>query len=326
MLPVVERTVHDELEERRGRLEAVLRSAPSPRLSQLLHEVDSALARVESGHFGVCETCHESIERERLAADPLVRVCLGCLTPEQQQALEHDLELASAIQHKLLPEPTTIALGWEAYYHYEPLGVVSGDHCDLIRPEAGRDDLFLLFGDVSGKGVSASILMAHLQAAFRGLAGRNLPLSETLARANHLFVGCTPASAYATLVCGRLYSDGRLELCNAGHCPPLLRRGGDVTRVHATALPVGLFSNGEFSTRSFKLEPGDALLLYTDGVTDTGDGNGGEYDADRLSGILAESAAESSEDIARACLDDLASFRNGSPRSDDLTLMAIRRR
>ena len=101
MLPVVERTVRDELEERRGRLEAVLRSAPSSQLSHLLHEVDSALARVESGRFGVCEACDDPIERERLAADPLVRVCLGCLTPAQRQALEHDLELASAIQHRL---------------------------------------------------------------------------------------------------------------------------------------------------------------------------------------------------------------------------------
>ncbi|HXN48992.1 MAG TPA: TraR/DksA C4-type zinc finger protein, partial [Bryobacteraceae bacterium] len=93
-----------QLVERRGRIEAVGASVgESPDLARLLGEVDAALARIEHGTFGICDTCHDSIEKDRLAADPLITLCIDHLNANQRRALEHDLELASAIQTRLLP-------------------------------------------------------------------------------------------------------------------------------------------------------------------------------------------------------------------------------
>ena len=134
---------------------------------------------------------------ERLIANPLTRLCLDHLSPKEQRALEDDLELAARIQTGLLPQPSQKIDGWEIAYHYQPAGIVSGDYCDLIS----SDDQSLLFvlGDVSGKGVAASMLMAHLQAMFRTLISINLPLEEIVERASRVFCESTLPTHYATL-------------------------------------------------------------------------------------------------------------------------------
>ncbi len=125
----------------------------------LLREVDSALERMAKGSYGLCEECHETIEQDRLLADPLVRYCLDHLTESQRAALQHDLDLASQVQRNLLPQVNLQAGGWDTSYYYAPLGPVSGDYCDLI-PSDGQ--LFFVLGDVSGKGVAASMLISSL--------------------------------------------------------------------------------------------------------------------------------------------------------------------
>src|SRR2546425_7712228 len=105
MAAISDQFLRTQLEERRQRLEtAIASSGESAPVVQLLQEVDSALERMEKGSYGICETCHDSIEKERLITDPLVRFCLDHLTSEQQRALERDLELASRIQRALLPK------------------------------------------------------------------------------------------------------------------------------------------------------------------------------------------------------------------------------
>src|SRR5262249_47031945 len=156
---------------------------------------------------------------DRLIADPLLCFCLDHLTAKEQQALQSDLELASRIQRGLLPDSTVRVGAWEASYRYEPLGPVSGDHCDLIPTDGG--DLWFVLGDVAGKGVAASLLMSHLRAMFRALVPIGLPLHETMARASRVFCESTLPNLYATLVVGRAGADGSVELCNAGH-PPVL--------------------------------------------------------------------------------------------------------
>src|SRR6266700_4921135 len=115
-----------ELEQRRERLHEALHSpAADPSLSELLTAVDTALSRIVQGTFGICEECHDTIEAERLLADPLVRFCLDHLTQDEQRALESDLSLAARIQRRLLPEPGVELAGWEVRYHYQPAGMVS---------------------------------------------------------------------------------------------------------------------------------------------------------------------------------------------------------
>jgi len=177
MAAISDQFLRTQLEQRRQRLETGIALSPenSP-LVRLLEEVDSALARMEKGTYGLCETCHDAVERHRLIADPLIRYCLDHLTAEQQRALEQDLELAARIQRALLPRQDLRVGNWQVHYHYEPAGPVSGDYCDLIHSDGEAGDLLFLLGDVSGKGVAASMLMSQLHAMFRSLASVGLPL------------------------------------------------------------------------------------------------------------------------------------------------------
>jgi len=240
----------------RKRLEtAIDESEESSHLASLLSEVDSALHRMHTGTAGICEACHETIEDDAVK-DPIARYCLECLNAQEQRALQHDLDNVSLVQYSLLPTQDLRVDGWRAYYHYEAAGPVSGDYCDLVSNENG--DLFFLLGDVSGKGIAASMLMAHLHAIFRSLITLDLPVDQLVSRANEVFTDCTMPSYYATLVCGRARRSGAIELCNAGHCPPLLLSRGDVTSIDATGLPIGIFCREQYTAREFQLELGDS--------------------------------------------------------------------
>ena len=209
-----------QLLARQDRLHTARSSAPGE-LVELLNEVDAALERMEAGTYEVCEGCHEPIEHDRLLADPLCRNCLDHLSPTEQRALERDLDLAFQIQHGLLPKPGIAAADWTMAYHYQPVGPVSGDYCDLIALEDGTS-LFLL-GDVMGKGVAASILMAHLHAIFRSLTAATRQVHELVAKANRVFCEGTLSSFFATLVCGSLGRDRNVRLQRATALPARVR-------------------------------------------------------------------------------------------------------
>jgi sigma-B regulation protein RsbU (phosphoserine phosphatase) len=314
----------EQLQDRRRKLVlAASQSRENAKILNLLQEVDAALERINNGTFGRCESCHDPIEHDRLLADPLLHLCLDHLTAEEQRALEQDLGLASEIQNGLLPKTRLRVPGWQVAYHYEPAGLVSGDYCDVISTEAG--DFYFLLGDISGKGVAASMLMAHLHAIFRTLIPLRLSIEELMSRANRLFCESTLASSYATLVCGRTDKAGRIEICIAGHCPPKLLRSGPVESIEPNSLPLGLFCSSEFSVKSMVLYEGDVLLLYTDGVSEARNPDNQEYGEDRLVSLLQKHHTLSPEKLVEACRDDLTAFRAGVPKTDDVTIMALRR-
>jgi sigma-B regulation protein RsbU (phosphoserine phosphatase) len=316
--------LRDQLASRRQKLEAAISASPDTSyLSELLKEVDAALSRMNAGTFGLCEFCHESIESDRLATDPLVRFCLDHLTPPQQRALEEDLQLAARIQAGLLPPRNLVHGGWQAAYHYEPAGPVSGDYCDLVTAEDGS--LYFMLGDVSGKGVAASMLMAHLHAMFRALIGVGLPLVQMVERASRVFCESTLASQYATLVCGKAGKEGNVELCNAGHLPPLLVGKSNVRSIDATGLPLGIFCTEEFSVAKAQLGKGDLLMLFTDGLSESQDLSGAEFGIEPLISLAKARRAASARDLVALCTARAAEFRVGVPRKDDLSLMVIER-
>jgi sigma-B regulation protein RsbU (phosphoserine phosphatase) len=190
---------------RRNRLQEFIREErKTPQLVKLVQEVESALERLNDGTYGRCEICQENIEEEYLHSEPLVRVCLSHLSETQQRAIERDLQLASQIQNKLLPLHNLLIDGWETSYHYEPLGPVSRDYCDIVKTADGSTHFF--FGDVSGKGVAASLLVSHLHAMFRTLLSSNQPLHELVARANRLFCESTLSANFAAALQGWMIS------------------------------------------------------------------------------------------------------------------------
>jgi sigma-B regulation protein RsbU (phosphoserine phosphatase) len=311
--------------DRRHKLQSAIAASPeAAHLVSLLQEVDTALERIDGGSYGLCEECGQPLEESRLITDPLTRVCLDCMSAEQQHLLEQDLGLAARIQNGLLPKPQQLR-GWGVCYHYEPSSLVSGDYCDVVTAEDASGDPVFLLGDVSGKGVAAALLMSHMHAMFRTLIGIGMWLSDLMERANRVFAASTIATHYATLVCGRAGANGELEICNAGHCPPLLIRSGQATPVDATGLPIGIFSNATFSSRHFRLEPGDSIVLYSDGLTEAHDPENAEYGTERFTGLIGSIAHLPPGDLIGACLKDVADFRGQAPLRDDLTLMVVRR-
>ena len=324
MVTAIEPLLREQLIDRRHRLQDAASVFHRPaELTRLLQEVDAALHRMDIGTYGLCEVCHDPVEPERLIANPLARVCLGDLTQNEQRALEEDLELASQIQTGLPPPPTQKIDGWEVSYHYQPAGAVSGDYCDLIKGE--DQSLHFALGDVSGKGVAASMLMAHLNAMFRTLISINLPLEQMVERVSRVFCESTLPTQYATLVCGRANASGEVEVCNAGHPPPLLVQEGTVTRIAATGLPIGVFCSESFSVNRVHMKKGDTLFLYTDGLSESLDGGGNEYGAERLSQLLNDNGSLSPDSLISLCRRELHSFAEGRVPRDDLTLMAISR-
>ena len=301
-----------------------LRSSASPdtiHLDGLLREVSAAIERLDLDSYGVCQICNDTIGHPTMATDPLARTCFECLTAEQLAELEDDLDRAWTIQGESLPKQDFRFNGWGISYHYKPAGPVSGDYCDVMATDTG--DLYFMVGDVSGKGVAASLLMSRLHAIFRSLIGTGLGVSELVARANHLFADTTMRPYYATLVCGKAAPDGRVEICNAGHCPPLVLQPQGITAITATGLPVGMFCQEKYESFQLNLEKGDRLLLYTDGLSEARDVANVEYGDIRVNRLLSDCAQIPAQQIVQRLLDDLRNFVSGTTITDDLTIMAI---
>jgi len=312
--------LRDQLLVRRQKLEAAVSKSHTANMLQLLEQVDRALERVDAGAYGICEECHTAVEAERLLADPLTRVCLDCLKPAQQRALEDDLHLAARIQAGLLPKRDLSAAGWHTSYHYEPAGQVSGDYCDLVIQ--GKD-LYFMVGDVSGKGVAAAMLMANLHAMFRVLIPMGLPLEELVERANRFFCESTLPTQYATLIVGKADDFGNVEICNGGHPAPFHIRAKSVHSIPSVALPVGMFCDQKFSTTRISVTPGESLVIYTDGISEAEGPDGTQYGASALEKALDNSRVLGSREVVNRCMKELSAFRSGSPRLDDQALMVL---
>jgi sigma-B regulation protein RsbU (phosphoserine phosphatase) len=318
----VDAMMREQLLDRQTRLRnAQLRNALDMDVSRLLNEVDAALERLENGTYGLCDTCHDPIEPERLLADPLVRLCLGDVTQKELNAIQDDLMLAAEIQKGLLPQPNQSSDFWQVDFAYHPTGVVSGDYVDVMRHDG---ELYFILGDVSGKGMAASILMSNLHAMFRALIPLGLELCDLMARANRIFAESTLANQYATLILGKMNRHGEVEMCNAGHLPPIIVGGEQSVELDSTGLPLGMFSDSSFVASGVRLAPGETLLVFTDGVTEANAADGSEFGTERLRESINGSAYGHPTELLQTCVNAVAAFRNGVARNDDLTMLALK--
>jgi sigma-B regulation protein RsbU (phosphoserine phosphatase) len=221
-----------------------------------------------------------------------------------------------------LPKPSLTPAGWDVHYHYQPAGLVSGDYCDLFETGAG---LLFMLGDVSGKGVAASMLMSHLHATFRSLAEAGLPLDRLVQDANRIFCESTLAGQFATLVVGRAARDGSVEFVSAGHLPVLHIHADGATPRDSTGVPLGMFCDTRFPVHRLTLGSRDTLFLYTDGLTEARNRAGAEYGLHRIQALAARHTQLEPSGLISECLKDLLGFGEGVKQTDDLTLLAVQR-
>lgn len=316
----------EQILQRRERLQDVLsKEGQNESVIKLLHEVDVALGKIDKGTYGLCEACHEPIEEGRLNIDPFIRNCIEHLSPAEQRVLERDLDLAHEIQNVLLPNRNIKVGGWSTSYIYEPAGPVSGDYLDIVIPEEKDGSFVFLLGDISGKGVAASMLMSNLHAIIRSLLKADIPFDKLLEKANRLFCEATMLTHFATLVCGLAKPSGEIEIFNAGHSFPLLIMNDEIESIESTGFPLGMFCGGRYFAKNIKLEQGHSLFLYSDGLPEARNESNLQYGDERLNALLRKNCMADPNSIIDVCLEDLKSFQSGFPLSDDLTIMVVQR-
>ncbi|MGE5430704.1 MAG: SpoIIE family protein phosphatase [Syntrophomonadaceae bacterium] len=317
--------IRGKILDRKNRLVSLTQKYVSTsELMTLLEDVESALLRIHSGTFGTCEVCGDPIEIDSLETDPFVRFCLDHMNHEQQRSLEEDLKLAMKIQRKLLPPLDIKVPGWDISYHYEPAGFVSGDYCDIITPDENKDHHYLIMGDVAGKGVAASMLMTHLHAMFHSLIPLGLKSNEIMDRVNRQLCESTASSQFATLILADAFDDGKVEITNAGHCPPVLFSNGNIKELPTNGIPMGVMCGTGYNSSFVEMKQGDVLFIYTDGLSEAARDEE-QFEAERILRLGKEFREMSSRQIVETVKIELNSFLNGTPKADDLTLMALKK-
>lgn len=245
-------------------------------------------------------------------------------------SLKNDLEIAREIQQSMLPRAAFRAPGIEAFGMTRPANTVGGDFYDIVPLPDGR--VLLALGDVAGKGSPAALLMALLLAMMRTLIDEGLEGADLVTRLN-VQIGrhSLPHSRFVTLFVSVLNpATGELSYVNAGQNPPLLRRGnGSYERLRAGGMALGMFENATYTTGSAMLEPGDVLVMYSDGITEAESPDGTPFDEAGLERTLALHAGTygtaAAAELGRAVFSAVERHRRDQRLSDDLTVLVVTR-
>ena len=240
---------------------------------------------------------------------------------EAERRTEQEMQIARQVQSRLLPQQAPSLKTLDCSGKCIQTRAVGGDYYDFLDFGSGR--LGLVLADISGKGMSAALLMANLQANLRGqyaLALEDVP--RLLRSVNHLFYRNTETSHYATMFFA-IYDDGtrRLRYVNCGHNPPILvRANGDLERLAATATVLGLFEEWDCTVAEYELASGDVLVIYTDGISEAGPNEEEEYGEERLIVTTRNHQRQSAGEILDNILSEVQQFSRGR-QADDMTLI-----
>jgi sigma-B regulation protein RsbU (phosphoserine phosphatase) len=246
---------------------------------------------------------------------------------ERRRYLDKELELARQIQLALLPSQLPEPSGFTLLGASTPSRTVSGDFYEVQERADGRE-LVLFVADVSGKGLAASLLAASLSSLLAGPVEVGLPPGEICEKLSRRLHARTPPERYATAFVAVLEpTTGRVLWANAGHNPGLLVRASSaqVERLSASGIPLGLWPGSAYGQAELVMEPGDTLVLYTDGWTEATNAAGEEYGIERLARALVKGREEPLAGMVATVTRDVEAFAGGRPFGDDRTLLLARR-
>jgi sigma-B regulation protein RsbU (phosphoserine phosphatase) len=245
---------------------------------------------------------HESLERERL---------------------KRELEMAAVIQSHLHPQQFPDLEGFRLSVRSSSSRQVAGDTYDvLIRDDA----LIATVTDVSGKGVGAGMIAAGVHAGVRLMASGSRDLAELAGRINSYLAGATADNRFATFAMVRIDPNGEVRAVNAGHLPVLIRRrDGTVEEITSSGLPLGILAAASYSESAARLEPGDLVVLFTDGLTEAEDPDEEEFGVERVANVAAALAEPTAENLCDAILGAVEDHTGGGALQDDATLLVVER-
>lgn len=254
----------------------------------------------------------------------------------EKERYERDMQLAAEIQRQILPKGVPSLSGYEIAGWNRPAREVGGDYYDLLPLDSGSDEagemtmerLGVALGDVSGKGVPAALMVSTLHSAIRLLMGRVETGPRLVERLNRHILASSAPNKFITLLVGELDPEvGDFRYVNAGHNPGLLLRAdGSIERLEPGGLPVGLLPGGTYRADRVRLESGDLLCLYSDGITECASPDDEELGEERLIELLRRVADRPVGDVLDAVKEAVATFAEGAAQGDDQTMVLILRK
>jgi len=299
----------------------------SHRMTQHLATLTGGVRQLAGGNFGTRVPVRSRDEFgtlasafNQMAADLERHEALAV----EQERLRRELELSRLIQTEMLPRTSLRSGPAEIGGISIPAREVGGDFFNYFVLPDGR--LALLVGDVSGKGVSAALLMANIQATLRALLPHETDLARLADRLDREVDQNTPGSVYLTLFLGILEMDARqLRYVNAGHNPQfILRAAGGIEQLGSTGMPIALYSGHGYRDARVLLSSGDLLFFYTDGLVETENERGEMFGAERLQRILSTQQSHAVDAVLHNVEEDVIAFRGKAEPFDDATMMVLR--
>ena len=262
-----------------------------------------------------------------LASVASIRVENATLLDEriQRERMERELELATEIQQRFQPSAPPKLDGYEfqgiSFSCYE----IGGDYYDFIERDSGK--MIVALGDVSGKGTAAALLMSSLHAAIHAQVSANRSLAEMIASVNRYLADNTPANRFVTLFIAELDpATGIFQYINAGHNPPLIGRvNGGIEQLSSGGFPLGILPSAEFEVGQTHLNPGEAVIVYSDGVSEANNILEEEFGVDRLTDVVRRNLSSSAAGIRDKVESALSAFTQTAPANDDITLVIVKR-
>jgi sigma-B regulation protein RsbU (phosphoserine phosphatase) len=255
------------------------------------------------------------IEHERLLDERL-----------EKRRMEEELKVASEIQMRLQPVAPPKIDGWEMTGVSFPCREIGGDYYDFIKRK--RDNRFVVaVGDVSGKGTGAALLMSSLHAAVRAQSQTRATISEVMGEINQYIYENSPSNKFLTLFYGELDPETAiLTYSNGGHNTPILaRRSGEIVRLDKGGMPIGMMQGVGYEEDAIKFEPGDVLVIYSDGITESINERDEEFDDQRLIDVVRNNLNRSASGIRDRIDEALSRFVGTTAPVDDMTLMIIKK-
>ena len=253
----------------------------------------------------------------------------------KRERINREIEVAREVQERFLPQSYPAIAGVELAGAYRPAQTVGGDYYDFIEMKVAGSNtpsLGIAIGDVSGKGISAALLMASLRASLRGLTRKSdCDLAEMMSEVNELVYEASASNRYATFFFARLDPASRmLTYVNGGHnAPAVIRRAGpdgkrEVIRLEAGGAVIGLLPISRYEQSTLTLQPGDILLAFTDGISEAMTADGEEWSEDRLIEHLVNSPDMPAKELVKRLFDAADDFAAGAPQHDDMTLFVLK--
>lgn len=325
-LLVRDASMDDMLKERMSLVEQRVRSMIAVPLQT--NDRVIGLIYVDQPHF-IREFTREDLNLLTVMANvAAIRIEHARLAEVEQAERMHakELEQAAEIQRSLLPAKAPVVQGLDVAGYNAPCRGVGGDYYDFFSYPDGR--VALLVGDVAGKGMPAALMMSSLQARVRVLAEEPIDVTVMVKRLNRALCANCPSNRFITFFfCLVEPSSGTISYCNAGHNPPLLvRRSGEFERLEGGGMILGILPMAPYQESAARMEPGDLLVLFSDGVTEaTPPDRDLEFGEERLAAIVHRNADQPASAIVAAINRELAEWTQGAPPADDVTLVLARR-